>query len=286
MRFMVLTGLSGAGKTQALHALEDIGFYCVDNLPPALLRPMAELCVAPGSGIERVAAVVDIRGGVFSGGLKLGLESALNEMRAKGIEYEILFLDATDEELIRRYSETRRAHPFGSKEMIVRSIAREREMLQPLRDVSSRVIDTSRMLTRELRETMTRLCGEANEETLQVNILSFGFKRGMPQDADLVMDVRFLPNPYYIAEMRPMTGLDEPVRDYIHAFPETAQFLRHMRETLSFLLPLYRREGKSRLVVAMGCTGGQHRSVLLAEDVARDVAAMGYSVTVTHRDKP
>ncbi len=282
MRFVVLTGLSGAGKTQALHALEDAGFYCVDNLPPALLLPMAQLCLKAESTIERVAVVVDIRGGVFFG----GIESALEEMRTQHIAYEIVFLDATDEELVRRYNETRRAHPYGSNELIARTIEREREALAPLRAAADRVIDTTKMLTRELRETMVRLFAGEHEDILRVTLLSFGFKRGMPQDADLVLDVRFLPNPFYIPEMRPMTGLDQPVIDYVHSFPETDIFLAKTTDLLDFLLPLYRREGKSRLVVAVGCTGGQHRSVLLAQDIARAIATMGYAVSVSHRDKP
>lgn len=281
MRFVVLTGLSGAGKTQALHALEDIGYYCVDNLPPALLHSMAELCGAAGA-VSKVAVVIDIRGSVFFG----GLQAALGELPKLGIGYEILFLDATDSELIRRFGETRRAHPFGGGELVAEAIAREREALTPLRDAADRVIDTSRMLNRELRETMARLFSEDQEDALRVNLLSFGFKRGTPQDADMVLDVRFLPNPFYLSELRALTGLDAPVRDYVMSFPETGEFLDKMNDMLAYLLPLFRREGKNRLVIAIGCTGGQHRSVLLVEELARRVAAMGYPVMVTHRDKP
>ncbi len=280
-RFVVLTGLSGAGKTQALHALEDIGYYCVDNLPPMLLQPMVELCQRSDSGIGRVAAVVDSRGGVLFG----GVERALDNLRqVPGIDIEIVFLDTTDEELARRYNETRRAHPFGRSQIIADTIHKERMTLAPLRAQANRVIDTTRMLTRELREAIVRMFGEAEDEMLSVTVLSFGFKRGSPQDADIVLDVRFLPNPFYIASMRPMTGQDQPVREYIHSFPETREFLDKTTDLLRFLLPLYVREGKTRLVIGIGCTGGQHRSVLLAEEIGEAIGAMEYNVNIMHRD--
>lgn len=280
MRYVVLTGLSGAGKTQALHALEDMGFYCVDNLPPLMLRAMAEMCQKAQKTIDRVAVVVDIRGGAFFE----GIEQALEDMRELGIDYEILFLDASDEELVRRYKETRRAHPMGNEERIIRSIQREREALAPLRNSATRVIDTSSMLNRQLREAMVRLYGKRQSDTLQVNVLSFGFKNGMPQDADLVIDVRFLPNPFYVQGMRELTGLDEPVQHYIDAHPETAEFMQKTIDWLSFLMPLYVREGKSRLVIGIGCTGGQHRSVYLAECIGARLRELQYVVSVSHRD--
>lgn len=282
MRFVVLTGLSGAGKTHALHALEDLGYYCVDNLPPMLLPSMAEMCAKAEKAINRVAVVVDIRGGAFFS----DIDRALQDMEDLGVEYEILFLDATDEELVRRYKETRRSHPMGNEERIIRSIQREREALRPLRENATRVIDTSALLTRQLRETMVRLYGQADQETLLINVLSFGFKHGMPQDADLVVDVRFLPNPFYEPGMRALTGLDEPVQVFIDAHPETEEFLTKTMDWLSFLIPLYVREGKNRLVIAIGCTGGQHRSVYLTECIAARLQEMEQAVSVFHRDLP
>jgi UPF0042 nucleotide-binding protein len=213
-----------------------------------------------------------------------GIEDALEQMHVQGVDFEIVFLNATDEELARRYNETRRAHPFGSSEMIMATIRNEREALEPLKASANRVIDTTRMLTRELRETMAHMFGEAADDLMHITVLSFGFKRGSPQDADLVLDVRFLPNPFYIQRMRALTGRDQPVIDYIKSFPETTQFLKKTIDLLSFLLPLYKREGKSRLVIGVGCTGGQHRSVLLTEEIGKALIDMGHHATIAHRD--
>lgn len=282
MRFVVVTGLSGAGKTQALHALEDIGYYCVDNLPPALLPRVAQMCLNAAKKIDRVAVVVDVRGGA----LFEGVDQALEEMQVLGIEYDLLFLDASDEELARRYKETRRAHPMGRDQIVLRSIARERAVLATLAQNATRTIDTSRLLTRELREAIVHLYGSEEGAALRVAVMSFGFKRGTPQEADIVLDVRFLPNPFYISDMREMTGLDKPVQDYIDSFPETEEFMKKTMDLFHFLIPLYQREGKSQVVIAIGCTGGQHRSVYLAERIRQALDALDYTATVSHRDAP
>ncbi len=280
MKLIVVTGLSGAGKTQALHMLEDMGFYCVDNLPPALLPNMAEL--AQGSGeVQQLALGVDVRSGLFFD----QADKALDELSRMGIPYEILFLDASEEELVRRYKETRRSHPMGNDSMLVDNIRKEKAMLEAMKNRATRVFDTTTMQPRFLRETMLRMYGgEAPEQMLNVNVLSFGFKHGIPQDADLVIDVRFIPNPFYIPEMRPLTGLDKEVHDYVMQFDAAKEFLAKTEDMLTFLIPHYASEGKDRLVIGIGCTGGQHRSVALADEIGKMLKSKGFRCTVTHRD--
>lgn len=280
MKLVIVTGLSGAGKTQALKTLEDIGFYCVDNLPPALVPNMAEL--AAGSGeVKKLALGVDVRSGLFFE----QADKVLDELTAMGISYEVLFLDASEEELVRRYKETRRSHPMGTQELLEENIRSEKVLLEGIKKRADRLIDTTTMQTRQLRETLLRMYSEeAPDHLMTVNVLSFGFKYGMPQDADLVMDVRFIPNPYYIPEMRFKTGADKEVHDYVMQFDATKQFLQKMEDMMTFLIPNYASEGKDRLVLAIGCTGGQHRSVALAIEVAEMLKRRGYHSTVTHRD--
>ena len=242
MKLVVVTGLSGAGKSQALHTLEDIGFYCVDNLPPMLIPNMAKLCLEDDPAIQRVALGIDTRSGAFFG----HADEALDELTRMNVNYDVIYLTASDEELIRRYKETRRAHPMGSEKMLIQNIKKEREMLLGMERRATRVIDTTTMLTRQLREMLLRMYGEGDtDKAISVNVLSFGFKHGIPQDADLVFDVRFIPNPFYIPEMRPMNGADQPVHDYVMSFEETHQFLDKTLDLLRFLVPNYVSEGKA-----------------------------------------
>ena len=281
MKLVVVTGLSGAGKSQALHTLEDIGFYCVDNLPPMLIPNMAKLCLEDDPAIQRVALGIDTRSGAFFG----HADEALDELTRMNVNYDVIYLTASNEELIRRYKETRRAHPMGSEKMLIQNIKKEREMLLGMERRATRVIDTTTMLTRQLREMLLRMYGEGDtDKAISVNVLSFGFKHGIPQDADLVFDVRFIPNPFYIPEMRPMNGADQPVHDYVMSFEETHQFLDKTLDLLRFLVPNYVSEGKDRLVIGIGCTGGQHRSVCLAIEIAEGLKQAGFRCSVSHRD--
>ena len=281
MKLVVVTGLSGAGKSQALHTLEDIGFYCVDNLPPMLIPQMAQLCLDKKSPIENLALGIDTRSGAFFG----HTDEALDALREMNINYDVLYLNASEEELIRRYKETRRAHPMGSEKMLVKNIETEREMLRSMERRATRVIDTTTMLTRQLREMLLRMYGQGDvDKAISVNVLSFGFKHGIPQDADLVFDVRFVPNPFYIPEMRPLNGADAPVHEYVMSFEESRIFLEKTLDMLNFLIPNYVSEGKDRLVIGIGCTGGQHRSVCLAVEIAEGLKAAGFHATAAHRD--
>ena len=280
MKLVVVTGLSGAGKTQALHTLEDIGFYCVDNLPPMLIPNMAKLCMEDDPAIQRVALGIDTRSGAFFG----HADEALDALREMNVNCDVLYLTASDEELIRRYKETRRAHPMGSEKLLIQNIEKEREMLRGMERRATRVIDTTTMLTRQLREMLLRMYGEGDvDKAISVNVLSFGFKHGIPQDADLVFDVRFIPNPFYIPEMRPMNGADKPVHDYVMSFEESRVFLEKTLDLLRFLIPHYVSEGKDRLVIGIGCTGGQHRSVCLAMEIAKGLQQAGFHCSASHR---
>ncbi|MDR3085949.1 MAG: RNase adapter RapZ [Christensenellaceae bacterium] len=282
MQLLIVTGLSGAGKSTALHALEDMGFYCVDNLPPSLIPQMAALCEDRG-GISRVALGVDVRGGIFFE----DVDSALRALDEHSVDYEIIFFEASSEELIRRYKETRRSHPMGGEDLLEENIEKERGILRRMRDRAARVVDTTAMLSRQMREMLLRLYGEGDyEKALQISLVSFGFKRGLPQEADLILDVRFLPNPFYEPALRPLTGKDERVSSYVFSFPEAGVFLNKATELISFLIPYYIREGKPRLIVGVGCTGGQHRSVALAEALARALRGCGFSAAATHREFP
>ena len=261
MRFVIVTGMSGAGKTSVLKFLEDINFFCVDNLPPALLPKFAELCYEQEGEIERVAMGIDIRGGrLFN-----DLFEVLSDLQSKGYEYEILFLDASDEVLIKRYKETRRSHPLSRNGSIQEGILKEREILRNVKTKATYIIDTSQALTRQLKEQINGIFVENKKhENLVITIQSFGFKYGIPTDSDLVFDVRFLPNPFYISELKELTGNDDPVSSYVMQFEESQIFLNKLVDMVEFLIPLYIKEGKNNLVISIGCTGGKHRSVTLA----------------------
>lgn len=282
MEFIIVTGLSGAGKTQAMHSMEDIGFFCVDNLPPALIPVFYDLCLKSESAMDRVAVVTDTRGGELFKAFFTAAESLNQDGRA----FRILFLDAADNILVRRFKETRRRHPLsadfgGSLEQAVRL---ERDMLRPLRENSDFVIDTGGLSPAQLKSRISELFLTSASDSLAVHCISFGFKFGIPMEADLVMDVRCLPNPFYVQELRPKTGLDSDVRDYVMENDESRGFVTRNTGLLDYLLPLYEKEGKSQLVVAVGCTGGHHRSVALAQYTRDYLAAKGLKASVTHRD--
>ena len=284
MRFVVVTGMSGGGKSTAMRMLEDMGFYCADNLPIPLIDKFMELVTMPNSEVKKVALGLDIRvGGEF-----LQSEQVLQKLKEKGYAFEILFMDANDRTLLKRYKETRRIHPLATEEnpRIEAGVAKEREILSGIKKSADYVIDTSKLLTRELKAELDRIFIKNETYTsLMVNIVSFGFKHGIPGDADLVFDVRFLPNPFYIDELKHITGNEKAVQDYVMSFPEAGQFLQKLEDMLHFLLPGYVEEGKYQLVIAIGCTGGQHRSVTLANALYNDMKNKGnYGVSITHRD--
>lgn len=278
---LVITGMSGAGKTLALHALEDMGYFCVDNLPPRLLRTLVDLCSQSRQPIAKVALVADIRGGEFF----RDLTDAINRLREDGYKVSIFFLEASDEVLVHRYKETRRRHPLSDEERdLLQAIQAEREQLEEIRVIAEEVIDTSWLTPQQLRDEILRRLQLGDGTTMQVKVVSFGFKYGVPIDADLVFDVRFLPNPNYDPKLRPLTGSDEPVKEFVLEQAETKEFLNRLKALLEFSLPLYRREGKSYLTIAVGCTGGRHRSVALAEAIAEIVKVQGFNCSVLHRD--
>ena len=282
MIFVIVSGLSGAGKSQAMHALEDIGFYCVDNMPPKLLPKFAELCLQSQEKLSRVAMVVDVRGG----GQFKDLFTSLDELRAHGGEYKILFLECDDAVLARRYKETRRQHPLAYKTdgSVRAAIALEREMLGEVRSRTDYLIDTTHLSTSQLKKRIDDLFLEDAADGMVVECMSFGFKYGYPAEADLVFDVRCFPNPFYVPELKSMTGMDAPVRDFVLSHEETTGFLTRLYDMIDYLLPLYRGEGKSQLVIAIGCTGGKHRSVTIAEALALHIENGGGRVRVNHRD--
>lgn len=281
---VIVSGMSGAGRTEAMHAFEDLGYFCVDNLPSSLIGNLLELTGMPGQPDERrrLAVVCDARNRDFFG----NLETELEKIEQTGIDFRLLFLDAEDEKLIARYKSSRRRHPLCEDgASISQGIARERALLYQVRESAHDVIDTTTMLPAQLRATIRDLFSHGDErEGLSVTVYSFGFKHGAPLDADLVMDVRFLPNPYYDPQLRPLTGLDAPVRDYVLFRDETEQFQKSWRALLDCVMPGYVAEGKQQLAIAIGCTGGQHRSVALAESTGDYLKAKGYRVSVAHRD--
>ncbi|KXG78576.1 Nucleotide-binding protein YvcJ [Fervidicola ferrireducens] len=280
MRFIIITGLSGAGRTLALRIFEDHGYFCVDNLPPALIPKFAELCRQTRK--NKIALVIDIRGGDFFDHLFESLKSLKN----MGYSYEILFLDASDEVLIKRYKESRRRHPLAPERRIIDGINLERKKLEPLKAASNVIIDTSYKTPAQLKEEIVRRFIETEKETgLLINLVSFGFKQGLPLDADLVFDVRFLPNPFYVDELRMLSGNDPRVREFVMNCPESQKFLEKLTDLLKFLIPCYIREGKSQLVIAVGCTGGRHRSVAIVNELASLLRKEGHKVIVEHRDE-
>lgn len=280
MELKIVTGMSGAGKSSMMQVLEDMGYYCVDNLPPDLFLKFVELILQVKTGLAKVALMADVRGGRFF----MDAYDALEELSHKGISYEIIFLEASDDILVRRFKETRRRHPLAYNGSVLDGIREERKRLQNIRGKADIVIDTTNMRVQDFKEKVSEMLSGSQGEGLMVSVESFGFKYGLPIDADLVMDVRFLPNPYYVAELKPQTGQDEPVRQFVLEQPEAQDFLGKYSELLLSLLPQYVREGKRHLVIAIGCTGGQHRSVAVAEELAARLAAAGTRVMVTHRD--
>jgi len=277
--FTIITGLSGAGRSEAAKALEDLGLFVIDNLPPALIGKMAELAQRPGSSVQHIALVVDVRGGEFFS----ELTEALKELASSGVDYRILFLTADDDVLVRRFEATRRRHPLADR--VVDGIARERSLLESMRAQADLVIDTSDLTVHELRDRIVGTFSRQPRETrLQATVESFGYKFGLPMDADLVLDVRFLPNPHWVEELRPLPGTDRRVREYVMTRQATRDFLDRFEEMLEVLIPGYLTEGKRYLTVAIGCTGGRHRSVVVGEEVAEMLRRRGLPVTVEHRD--
>lgn len=278
---VIITGMSGAGKTLALRALEDMGYFCVDNLPPSLIPKFAELCSRAREKITRIAMVVDVRGGEFFGDISRSLE----ELDGMGIRPLIVFLDADDETLVRRFKETRRRHPLSPREGILDGIRLEREMLKEIRGRAHLVMDTSSLSPQTFRRYLAdKLSVDSKLQTLVIAVTSFGYKHGLPMDADLVFDVRFLPNPYYVEELKPLSGLDEPVKRYVLGSTLSGRFLSRLKSFLDFLVPQYVTEGKSHLTIAVGCTGGRHRSVVIACCLEEHFKAQGRTVVVEHRD--
>ncbi|HMC39638.1 MAG TPA: RNase adapter RapZ [Acidimicrobiales bacterium] len=278
VEFVIVTGMSGAGRSQAGATFEDLGWFVVDNLPTALILDFAELSTRPGSGRDRVALVVgrDIE--------QLGeLVPAVKELRRRGVTVRTLFLDARDEVLVRRFEGTRRRHPLG-REKILEAIAVERERLVPIRETADIVIETTDLNVNQLRDRLIQLFMDRGDEPMQITVVSFGFKYGLPPDVDNVFDARFLPNPHWVDELRDLTGLDQPVRDFVIEGPGAAEFIERVDDLLGFLLPCYAQEGKSYMGVAIGCTGGRHRSVVLAEEIAGRIRKRGYGAAVFHRD--
>ncbi len=281
MRFVIITGLSGAGKSQAMNLMEDLGFYCIDNMPPALIPKFAEISFQSQEKMEKVALVMDIRGGELFNDFFDGLKA----LKEKGYKYEVLFLEASDEVLIKRFKETRRKHPLALDGRIVDAIVKERELLQNVRSKADYIIDTSSLLTRQLKEQITGIFIEEQKyEGIIVSILSFGFKYGIPLDSDLVFDVRFIPNPFYISTLKQHSGKNEDVKNYVLKWTETQRFLKKLEDMILFLIPNYIKEGKSQLVISIGCTGGKHRSVTIAEALKNLLIEHNHSVIIEHRD--
>ncbi|MBQ8418332.1 MAG: RNase adapter RapZ [Phascolarctobacterium sp.] len=278
-RFLIITGMSGAGKTQVVRTLEDLKYFCIDNLPAALIPKFAELCRQTSE--SNVALVVDVRGGQFFEKLLQVLE----EIQASGQKYELLFLDADDATLVRRYKETRRRHPLGDSDTLLDNLSKERELLKPLLQKATYIINTTELVNAELKNKIVELFGTGDKkERMGIVVRSFGFKYGLPLDSDLVLDVRFLPNPFYVEELRHQTGNDQPVADFISRYPQTFEYLKMEAKMLDFLIPQYISEGKSQLVISVGCTGGQHRSVFVANKIFEYLSTQGYKVEVSHRE--
>lgn len=279
-KLIIITGMSGAGKTVAVQSFEDLGYYCVDNLPPTLIPKFLELMKDSTNNIRKVALVIDLRGREFFDALYESLDVIGGE---DWLREHIIFLDATDEILVSRYKETRRSHPLDLSGLPLNGIKKERKILDELRGRAQKIIDTTDLKPKELREKIHQFYSEQKEVVFSVHFVSFGFKYGIPIDADLVFDVRFLPNPFYIEHMRPLTGLNEEVSNYVFKWSDTTKFNEKMLDLLQFMIPQYKKEGKSQLVIAIGCTGGQHRSVALSEYYA-ETLSRNYPTHITHRD--
>ena len=281
IRFVIITGLSGAGKSYAIKCLEDLGYFCVDNLPTTLIPTFAELCANSSRGIQAIALGVDVREGEYL----INMVDTIQELRSRGHRVDVLFLEASDETLVRRYHETRRRHPLAGEGNVIDGIRAERAALAHLREIANRVIDTTSLTVHQLKDQMVHSYGpQAAKGGLTVSLVSFGFKHGMPYDADLVFDVRFLPNPHFVERLRALDGRDPAVEEFVMSFSESRELLSRLEGLLKFLLPLYEREGKSYLTVAIGCTGGRHRSVMLVEALSSFLTGLGLSPIVRHRD--
>jgi UPF0042 nucleotide-binding protein len=281
LSFVVITGLSGAGKSYAIKCFEDMGFFCVDNLPTTLIPTFADLIMRSEQQIHRVALGVDVREGAYLS----RLFDTIRELRARSHTVEVLFLEASEESLVRRYHETRRRHPLAGEGNALDGIRAERKALSDLREVADRILDTSALTVHQLKDRLVELyVAPKARPGLATSLVSFGFKHGVPFDADLVFDVRFLPNPHFVESLRPLDGRHERVRSFVLDHPESKEMLRRLEDFLKFVLPCYEREGKAYLTVAIGCTGGRHRSVTLAEELGRFLSGLGYAPTVVHRD--
>lgn len=283
MEFVIISGLSGGGKSRAASFMEDMGYFCVDNLPIPLISKFVELSMAGSEEYDKAALVTDVRAG--SGFERLA--RVLDKLKRMKCNYRVLFMDASDDAIIKRYKESRRSHPLmGECDSLEEAIARERKLLEPLRERADYIIDTTDLPTAKLKGELIRLFqqGRQARENMMVTVTSFGFKHGLPRAADLVFDVRFLPNPFYLPELRPFTGLDSRVRDYVFSNGQAEEFLTKLKDLLAFMLPRFLEEGKTNLVIAIGCTGGHHRSVTIAQEVANFIRAQGYPTTENHRD--
>jgi UPF0042 nucleotide-binding protein len=276
--FLIITGMSGAGRSQAANTFEDLGWFVIDNMPVSLITKVMELVSSPGSETERVGLVVGRAGNELD-----DLNSAVDQLRKRGAGVRILYLEAADDVLVRRFEDTRRRHPVDA-ESVVDAIAAERAGLQPVKEHADVVIDTSELNVHQLRDRLVELFSSEAPDQMQISVMSFGFKHGLPLDVDNVFDCRFLPNPHWVDELRPFTGLDAPVRDYVLGQPATGPFLDVIEQFLQLTLPAYIEEGKSYLSIAAGCTGGHHRSVVIAEEIARRIRDLGYNVVINHRD--
>ncbi len=281
MQFIIVTGMSGAGKSSAVHILEDIGYYCIDNMPPTLITNFVALCQSSNIVMDKIAFVVDAR----SGERITRLADEIKEFKNSGNPCEVLFLEASDETIIKRYKETRRKHPHAKDGLLIDGIEMERRLLSEIRNQSDHIIDTTGLIAKQLREQILALFEDRQKfESINVSIVSFGFKRGIPLDSDLLFDVRFLPNPFYEAELKEKTGLEAPVRDYVLKRDVTQKFIKKLHDMIEFLLPQYVEEGKTQLVISIGCTGGKHRSVAIAEELGAYLAEKNYYTIVNHRD--
>lgn len=277
--FVVIAGLSGAGRSQAANVLEDLGWFVIDNLPPALIDKVAELVETPGSQIDRVVLVVGSKSEIDE------VTEGINSLRATAERVRVMFLEASDEVLIRRYEDTRRRHPLSEDEGVAATIARERELLEPVKAEADLVIDTGTFNVHELRDRLVELFGEESHSAdMTTTVMSFGYKHGLPLDVDIVLDCRFLPNPHWVEELRPRTGLDADVRAYVLGQPEASAFLDRLDQLLDLVMPAYVKEGKSYLTIALGCTGGRHRSVAIAEEVGINLNRRGFKPLIIHRD--
>ena len=280
MKFIIITGMSGAGKSQVVKALEDLGCYCVDNMPPELIPKFAEIYHRSAKPQDMAALVCDIRGG----DLFRELDANLDQLSELGYDYEILFLEASEDVLLKRYKETRREHPLSIGGRILDGVRRERTLLDDIRKRATHIVDTSRMSTAQLKAHIASIYGGARDFSMTIHVVSFGFKYGIPLDADLVFDVRFLPNPFYIPELREHTGLETCVRDYVMDYAQSREFVKKLVDMMEYLIPHYEKEGKAQLVIGIGCTGGHHRSVTIAEELHKQLLRSGHHVLASHRD--